>query len=155
MAGLLLWTCLHYRLNYVNIFLYALKFNRTFYGHLNTVYRWVSALIGGQIDLCLLSGSFCAYVFWRNLPRRLRECPLSPALLFFLIILVIYLIPVIALNSVKMEASRVWAWISAVPIAWVAYSLRNSEYPRFYFLMAAIFSMIQYYGMRLFLVSAG
>lgn len=43
----------------------------------------------------------------------------------------------------------------AVPLVVVAYHLRHSEHPRFYFLMALALSMLQYYATRLMLVSAG
>jgi len=153
-GGLLLWTCCSYHLNYTNIFRYALAYVYECY-HFNSLYKWTIALLGGPMDLCILSGSFCAYIFWRHFHIELRQPILTPVMLFLLVICAFYLAPTLCSNVLKMESSRVWAWVTAVPLVMVANSLRNSEHPRFYFLMAAALSMIQYYGMRLFLSALG
>ena len=111
-------------------------------------------MLGSPIDLGILSGSFCAYIFWRHFHSELRQPMLTPAILFLLVILAFYLATILCFN-LKMESSRIWAYVTAVPLVMVANALQKSEHPRFYFLMAAALSMLQYYGMRLFLWSAG
>ncbi|MDP2989674.1 MAG: hypothetical protein Q8O57_03810, partial [Kiritimatiellota bacterium] len=152
-GGLLLWTCRAYHLHYINIFRYALAYAHQFYDF-HALYPWTIALLGSPIDLGILSGSFCACIFWRHFHSQLRQPMLTPAILFLLVILAFYLAAILGLN-LKMESSRIWAWVVAVPLVIVANALRNSEHPRFYFLMAVALSMLQYYGMRLFLWSAG
>lgn len=153
MIVLFVWICVAYRLNYLAIFIYGLK-HFGFYD-LNTAYKWWMALIGGQLDVALMMGSFCAYVFWTRLPGWIRQRPIAPQVLYTLVILGLYLIAVLLLKDLKIEAGRIWAWTMAVPLVLVADHLRRSEHPRFYFLAAVTLAMVQYYGMRLLMVSAG
>ena len=88
-------------------------------------------------------------------PGWLRRKPFPPQALFFLVILAFHLLPIIFLKGPAGEASRIWAWIPAVPVVVTASYLRAMDRPRFYFLMAAVFAMLQYYFMRLFLMALG
>ncbi len=153
-CGLLLWTCLAYRMNYIRIFQYALDYNREFY-NLNNVYQWCIGLFGSAIDIFILSGCFAAYVFWRYCLSELRRPTWHQVFIFFLIIFTCYIIPTVYFNDLKPESSRIWAWITAVPLAMTAHAFTVSAHPRFFFSAAIILSMLQYYGMRIFLYSAG
>ncbi|MBU0715915.1 MAG: hypothetical protein KJ964_11215 [Verrucomicrobia bacterium] len=153
MTGLLVGTCLYYRLNYFKIFIYALKCFS--YYNLNTAYKWMAALIGGQLDLYLMSGSLCSYLLWTRIPGWLRQKPLVPQVLFGAVILGCSLVAVLVLKDLKLETARIWAWIPAVPLVLVANYMRSLEHPRFYFLMAVVLPLVQYYVMRLVMVSAG
>jgi hypothetical protein len=150
---LFLWVCVHYKLNYPAIFIYGLK-SFSFYD-LNTVYKWVMSLIGGHIDISLMLGSFSATILWTRFPGWARQKPMSGQVLYGLVILAFLLVSLIVLKDLKVEAGRIWAWTMAVPLVLLAKHLRDSDQPRFYFLAALVLSMLQYYGMRTMLVSAG
>jgi len=150
---LFLWVCLHYNLNYPAIFLYALK-NFSFY-HLNTVYRLMMALIGGQIDMFIMAGSLAGYIFLTRLPRWARAKPICAQFQYALVILGLYLVTVIVLKDLRNETARIWAWIMAAPMVLVANYVQSMENPRFWFLIIVTLSLLQYYVMRLMLVSAG
>lgn len=154
MGALLLWTCLSYHLDYVAIFRYSLDYTRGFYRMANA-YQWIMALIGSPLDLFLLSGSLVAYLFWRTFPVEAKRATASPLILFLISLLAVYLVTAVSVNILKMESSRVWAWMSALPLVFVAQVLHRSTHPRFYFLMAVILSMLQYYVMQLFLTPCG
>jgi hypothetical protein len=153
-GGLLLWTCLKYRMNYIAIFQYALDYNREFY-NLNSLYQWTIGMLGSIIDLYVLSGCFCAYVFWRSWLAECRQPAWSRVMIYLMVILAFYLVPTAYFNDLKPESARCWAWVTAVPLVMVAQALVNSAHPRFYFMMAVTLSILQYYGMRLFLCTAG
>jgi len=152
-AALLGWTCWHYRLNYFAIFSYAAK--RFEFYDLRSPYQWIMALIGGQLDLWLMGGAFTAYVFWRCLLRQLRHRPPPLQAIFALVILAVYMLPTLISDSLKLETSRVWAWVTAVPLVMTVRELQSLTEAEFYLPLAAALSLLQYYGMRLFLVSAG
>ena len=154
MGAVLLWTCLSYHLNYPAIFRYSLDYTRGFYTMANA-YQWTMAMVGGPLDLFLLSGSVAAYLFWRMFPVEARRAMTSPLVLFLLSLLAVYFVTGFSVNILKMESSRVWAWASALPLVFVAQVLHRSTHPRFYFLMAVILAMIQYYAMQLFLAPCG
>ena len=65
------------------------------------------------------------------------------------------LVTILVLKDLRLETARIWAWIPAVPLVLVANYMRSLEHPRFYFLMAVVLPLVQYYVMRLVLVSAG
>ena len=152
--ALLAWICRRYDLDYYAIYLYALN-NSQFY-NLHGVYHWMIALIGGQLDVCILTGSLTAYLFFRNLPCQLRERPLPASTLYLLVILTLYLLAVIFVEpTLKIETSRIWAWITALPIVLVAHDLERSDDSRFFSLSVVSLALFQYYAMRLMLVSCG
>jgi len=153
MALLLVTTCFYYRLNYVAVFHYAL----TYYNgcHRTDLYQKVMETVGGQVDLYLMTGSFCVYLFWTRLPGWLRCKPVPPQALFLLAILAFQIVTIVFLKGPAGEASRIWAWIPAVPVAMVANHLRTLDRPGFYFTAAAAFALLQYYFMRLFLMFLG
>ena len=153
MGVLFAWICLRYRLNYLAIFMYGLK-HFSFYS-LNTVYKWVMALVGGQLDVALTMGSLSAWLFWTRLPGWTRQRPLALQVAYALTILAFFFLAVVVLKDLKIEAGRIWAWTMAVPLVLVAHHLQNSEHPRFYFLMALVLGLLQYYAMGVMLVSCG
>ena len=75
--------------------------------------------------------------------------------LSWLTILAFFFLAVVVLKDLKIEAGRIWAWTMAVPLVLVALHLQNSEHPRFYFLMALVLGLLQYYAMGVMLVSCG
>ena len=152
--GLLVLICIDYNLNYFAIYRYAFE-NSQFY-NLRGAYHWIMCLIGGQLDICILSGSFTAYIFLRNLPGQLRERPMPAHTLYLAVFLTLYMLAVIFIEpTLKIETSRIWAWITALPIVMVARRLDQSEECRFYALAAVALALLQYYGMRVMLVSCG
>jgi len=152
-VALLITTCVQYRLDYMAIFHYAMTCYADY--HKPGVYVRAMEIIGGQVDLYLLTGSFCAYIFWTRFPGWVRRKPLPPQALFFLVILAFQLLPILFLNGPAGEASRIWAWIPAVPVVVTASYLCAMDRPRFLVPMAAGFALFQYYGMRLFLMALG
>ncbi len=154
MFGALIWTCISYHLDYIAIFQYALKYTQRFY-HMTGAYQWIMAMIGGPLDLFVLSGSVFAYLFWRRFPEAAKRSLSEPLVVFVLTLLGVYLVTAISVNILKMESSRVWAWAVALPLVYVAQFLHQSDHPRFYFKMTVILAMAQYYAMQLFLTPCG
>lgn len=152
--SLLIWTCESYHMDYLAIFQYSLAFTRRFY-HMTGAYQLGMALAGSPLDLFLLSGSLTAYLFWRMFPVAVKRFPTEPLALFTLSLLAVYLVTAIAVNILKMESSRVWAWVVALPLVFVARYIHRSDHPRFYFIMAVLLAMLQYYVMQLFLTPCG
>lgn len=154
MGVLLIWTCFSYGLDYIGIFRYSLAYTQKFYP-MTSIYQWVMAMIGGPLDLFLLSGSLVAFVFWREFLPQLKNAHRSPLVVFLLSVLAVYLVTTISVNILKMESSRVWAWVVALPLVFVAQFLYRSVHRRLYFTMAVVLSMLQYYVMQIFLFSCG
>ena len=154
MGVLLIWTCFSYGLDYIGIFRYSLAYTQKFYP-MTSIYQWVMAMIGGPLDLFLLSGSLVAFVFWREFLPQLKNVRRSPLVVFLLSVLAVYLVTTISVNILKMESSRVWAWVVALPLVFVAQVLYRSVHLRLYFTMAVVLSMLQYYVMQLLLTPCG
>jgi hypothetical protein len=154
MGAALLWTCVSYHMNYWTIFRTSLDYTRGFYQMANA-YQWIIAMIGGPLDLFLLSGSVVAFLFWRRFPVEAKRAIHSPLVIYLLSLLAVYLVTALSVNILKMESSRVWAWVTALPLVFVAQVLHRSTHPRFYFLMAIARAMLQYYAMQLFLTPCG
>ena len=153
---LLVWTCMDYGLNYIAIFRYALDFHKDYYVGLKQPYLWLCGFIGGPMDLYILSGSFCAYVFWRQFPKDWRLRPLPLPVLFTILLLVAQLAAILLVSrALMMEQSRIWAWLTAMPLVLVAGYLQGTSHPRFYILATLALSILQYYAMRLLLTSCG
>jgi len=153
-GALLLWTCRKYDLNYVAIFRYALEYTRRFY-RAKTAGRWIMSLLGSPLDLAILSGSVAAYVFWRFLRQiRSARAPASAKLLLGLT-LCAYGLSILSVNALKQESSRIWAWVTSLPMVMVALQLSNYDHPRFYFTAALVASLLQCYAIKLFLVASG
>ena len=152
--GLLIWTCVSYHLDYWAIYQYALSYTHRFY-HMETAYKWLMSLIGSPIDLFLLSGSLTAYLFWRHFPQEASRRVTEPLTLFLLTLLGVYLFTAVSVNILKMESSRVWAWVTALPIVYVARFIADSGSARFTLVMAVIVALLQYYGMKLLLYPCG
>lgn len=150
---ILIWICVSYKLDYISTFLHT--WETCDYYDFHGAYRWTTSLIGGQIDICILTGSLAAYLFLRNLKSLVIEKPMPSSTTFLLIILALYMLTIFLTNILKIETSRIWAWITAVPIVVVARWVEKSEHPRFYFLAIIATSLLQYYCMRTFLVSCG
>lgn len=151
--AMLLWTCHTYHLDYIAIFRFASHYYNGCHPH--GFYRPFMELVGGQVDLYLMAGSFCAYVFWVRFPAWLRTRPFPPQALFFLLLPGFQLFTILCLNGPAGEASRIWAWLPAVPLVVCAKYFTEMDRPRFYFLVAVAASMLQYYAVRLFLVALG
>jgi hypothetical protein len=150
MLILLAWTCYAYCLDYIAIFQYAL----TYYGIRHAWgYKKVMEIVGGQIDLYIMMGSLCAGMFWNYFPKWIRQKPFPPQAIFFLVIIAFQLTAIVFLHGPAGEASRIWPWIAALPLAVVADRMLKSEHAGFYFIMALLLAMLQYYAMRLFLVA--
>lgn len=153
---LLVWTCIDYGLNYIAIFRYALDFHKDYYVGLKEPYLWVCGLLGGPLDLYILSGSFCAYVFWRQFPKDWRLRPLPLPVLFTIVLLGAQIAAILLVSrALTMEQSRIWAWLTAMPLVLVAGYLQDFRSSRFYILAALALSIIQYYAMRVVLTSCG
>ena len=154
MFGLLIATCIEYHIDYLAIYRFSWEYTGRFY-HMTGAYQWIMALLGSPLDLFLLCGSVTAYLFWRMFPIVAKRSTLEPLIVFILTILAVYLVTAISVNILKIESSRVWAWATALPLVFVARSLHRSDHPRFYFLMAVILAMLQYYAMQLYLTPCG
>lgn len=153
--ALLIATCLVYRLNYIAIFRYALEYHHGYYKDLGQAYRWVMALLGGQIDIYLLSGTLCVYLFWRRFPGEIRR-GLTPEVLFVLAVLGLHLAVSAGLgNGLKVEAARIWGWIAALPLVMTVRYAQDTARPTALSLALIAVSALQYYGMRLVLMPMG
>lgn len=152
--ALLGWTCQVYHLDYLAIYQYALAYTHHFYP-IAGAYQWGMALAGSPIDLFLLAGPVTAYLFWRMFPIAAARSPRDPLVVFILGSLALYLVTAILVNILKMESSRVWAWVTALPLVFVARYLQRSDNPRFFFLMALLVALLQYYLMQIFLTPCG
>jgi len=76
--------------------------------------------------------------------------------LFTVVILGAQLVAILFVSKVlMMEQSRIWAWLTAMPLVLVAGYLQKTSHPRFYILAAVALSILQYYAMRLVLTSCG
>ena len=151
--GLLIWICVKYKLDYLAIYRYGMEACK--YYNIRGAYQWITTLIGGQLDLFILMGSLTAYLFFRNLVNRLRERPLAPATLFLLTLLAFYGLAVLLMDPLKIETSRIWAWVPSLFIVLVIRDLESSPHFRFYLFAVLMLSFLQYYVMRLMLVSCG
>ena len=151
--GLLIWICVKYKLDYLAIYRYGMEACK--YYNIRGAYQWITTLIGGQLDLFILMGSLTAYLFFRNLVNRLRERPLAPATLFLLTLLAFYGLAVLLMDPLKIETSRIWAWVPSLFIVLVVRDLESSPHFRFYLFAVLMLSFLQYYAMRLMLVSCG
>lgn len=154
--SLLVGVCVAHRLDYVAIFRYALDYHKTFYCGLIQPYQWTAAFLGGPIDLYILCGSFSACVFWTRFPKDWTLRPLPLPVLFMLVLVCAQLAVVVFVSrTLMMEQSRIWAWLTAMPLVLVADYLQKTRHPRFYVLVAVALALLQYYGMRLMLVPCG
>lgn len=149
-------TCIYFGMNYFNILFCALRYHQKFYDSIATLYGWTMSLIGAQLDLYLLSGCLCASIFAISLAATFRKRPFPSAALFLVVVLgVHFLISAFVSNALKMESSRVWAWITAIPLVFVADWIIKSDRPRAWLFATVGFSLLQNFAMRLFLFARG
>lgn len=146
-AVLLFGFCAYYKLDYLAVYKTASDYVNRFYAFQHA-YHWIMALIGGQLSIILMLGSVVGSFFLvRILPLWRRTD--DPAVQYALTALVFYLIPVLfGPTCLKMETDRCWAWMTAIPLAFVAREVAKQETPRLALVFVAL-NLFQYYLMRL------
>jgi hypothetical protein len=151
-GGVLLWFEHHYHFDYWQCYCVSREYVGRFYGY-KSAEQWMLALVGGQMDLALMTGSVmtCAFIVAVRTAYRDGLAWSAPHRLA-LVTLFVYFIPIlIGPNALKMEVSRCWMWVMSVPVVvGVMFMERQSDSRRL--LSAAMVSGYGvYWGMRLFL----
>lgn len=145
-------TVLVCRLDYLAVYRYAHDYHRQWYRYTGAG-QWLLALFGGQLEMFLMMGtvpaSVCAGLLFRRLRRRV---PLSPPATFLAVTIAAYLLPIVfGPNPLKMETSRCWLWIPALPLAFAARRMALSRRPAAWLTGAIAASFASVYLMRLFI----
>lgn len=152
MSALAAAVILVYRLDYLAVYRYAHDYHRQWYRYTGAG-QWLLALFGGQLEMFLMMGtvpaSVCAGLLFRRLRRRV---PLSPPATFLAVTIAAYLLPIVfGPNPLKMETSRCWLWIPALPLAFAARRMALSRRPAAWLTGAIAASFASVYLMRLFI----
>ena len=142
---------LHYRLDYLRMYLVSRAYVDLWYPF-EGLYQYLTALIGGQIDLFLLMGSVTLSAFLTCGSNGGGRRGLSERGLFLALILGVYALPILfGPTCLKMETARCWNWVAAAPIVFAAAALLRQSAPRLFVGGAVAVSVLTYGGMRLFL----
>ena len=144
-------TLLYYRLDYLAIYKVSSDYVGQWY-RFTSPYKWLAALLGGQIDMWLMMGSATCSFFLAGAGAALRRKPLKPATVFLLIILCVFALPLVfGPNPLKMETARCWNWILAVPLAFAANRIMQMEKAEMLLPAVTAVSGTTYLLMRLYL----
>ena len=150
LAGLFLaTTCAAFGFNYFRIYFEASSFVLGWY-RFDTPGLWVLALAGGQVEWLVMLGAVVASVFvFQIVPAWLKR-PIGAPELYGTIVMAMYVLPLLlGPDPLKMETSRCWSWVAALPIAAVAhYLLHGTREPKAWVTAALALSLFQYYVMR-------
>ena len=113
-AGAVIWS---HQVKYFEAYQRASEYVGQWY-QFKGAYQWGIALVGGQVDLFVMLGSVvCTAVIISLFTGNGEESPAQRRML--LSVLIIFALPVIiGPNPLKMETSRCWQWIMAVPLVY-------------------------------------
>ena len=140
---------LTYHLDYWAIYRFSNEYVSGCYARLNTPYRWIMALVGGQIDWLLMLGSLTCSAFFATLVRFRKHSLADPRILFLALALAIYALPLLfGPKCLKLETTRCWIWMASLPLAFGAHRLL--QMPRLFVYGAPAVSVLTYMILRLF-----
>ena len=153
MTVLLAATLIHYRLDYLAAYKVSAAYVHEWY-RFTGPRQWLTALLGGQIDMLLMAGSVVASaivitpVRWRKAGLR----PVRPEVLLLLVLLGVYVIPLLlGPTALKMETARCWNWVLSIPVAFAASTLLAQSHRVWYVCGAITVSTMTATVMRVFL----
>lgn len=140
-----------YKLNYIEFYKVSSGFVKNWYQY-NTVYQHIISWIGGQVEIWLFMGAISCSAFFASLHARRKQKKQSPELIFLIIILVVFAMPVLlGPTCLRLETARCWLWVTSVPTCFAAQHLLAQSRPRLFVTAAVLFSVIGYSFIRLFL----
>jgi hypothetical protein len=113
---------LHFHLDYAAVYARSSAFVSHCYRGGNAG-QWVMGLVGGQLAQLLMMGPIAATAFCSSLRRLAWREWLDDRSLLLVLTLGLYLVPVLAVNALKVEAPRQWGWVTTLPLAWAAHRL--------------------------------
>ena len=139
-----------YRLDYLAMYRFSKQYVDQWY-RFSSIYQWVMALIGGQMDLFLLMGSVtCSAIFAAAAGFR-KKLLKDPRVIFIIVVFGVYALPILfGPTCLKMEAARCWNWTATLPFAFAAAQLLKMPH-RIFVCGAPVVSVLTYTVMRLFL----
>jgi len=140
-----------YRLDYLAIYRFSQDYHNQWYQFTGAA-QWLTALLGGQLEMLLMMGTVAASLCVGQLVRfRFRAAHAAPAHLL-IVILVVYFIPIIfGPNPLKMETSRCWIWMLSMPLAFAAREMLRTRHSAAWFAGAITTSVASSYIMRMFI----
>ena len=116
-AGFLI---VHYRIDYLENYLYSSRFVSGFYPHARLLDKIV-ALIGGQIEWLFLAGPAACTCFFLSLREMRRDPDDFRHVRFAAAFFAIYALPILLGPAcLKHEVARCWIWILPIPLAFAA-----------------------------------
>ena len=140
----------YFRLDYIEMFRNAREPTSRAYSYPQP-WQWCLAMLASQAAPLLMLGSVVCSAFLRTLARLKLSSLREPQVQFLLIILCVHLIPVAAIDSLKMETPRTWNWVMTVPLVFAARALAGMKRPRLFALGALAVSLFTNILMRMFI----
>jgi hypothetical protein len=138
-------------MNYIEFYKVSSDFVKKWYQY-DTVYQNVISWIGGQVEIWLFMGAISCSAFFASLYLRKKQKAWSPELVFLIIILAVYVLPLLfGPTCLRLETARCWMWVTSIPACFAAQHLLAQSRPRLFVTAAVLFSISNYAFIRLFL----